>query len=57
MTRQLAIENVGKRLKPPVSYIRLRGRWLVAAGFHPGKRVEVKKVAGGILQLTALPEG
>lgn len=54
MQRSLKIEETGdffaKRIKP---LIRLRGKWLQAAGFVPGKRVDVILQNPGRLVLQA----
>ena len=54
-SRELAIEATGdswaKRIKPR---IRLTGQWLERAGFPPGKRVEVRLIRPGMLELECL---
>ena len=50
--RTLKIEEHGDRWKAPVKpKIRLIGRWLELAGFKPGKRVQVKCVSEGVIEL------
>src|ERR1041384_7745256 len=50
--RTLKIEDLGDRWKRKAfSGIRLKGHWLVRAGFRPGERVAVIMDAPGIMQL------
>ena len=50
--RNLKIEDMGDAfLKHTIPAIRLKGKWLAAAGFPPGSRVEVKVLANGLIQL------
>jgi hypothetical protein len=53
MHRHLAIERVVTPAKTIASYIRLRGRWLREHGFEPGRRVAVRLVGTGVLELRA----
>jgi len=55
--RQLAIEKVSARTQKPSSYIRLRGQWLCALGFPPGKRVYVVPLRFGVIALRVLKNG
>jgi|ERR1039457_5427416 hypothetical protein len=55
--RTLKIEDLGDPWRgKPFSGIRLKGRWLVNAGFHPGQRVTVIISAPGSMQLRIVPE-
>ena len=50
--RTLQIEAEGDRWKGLIKpKIRLMGRWLEAAGFPPGHRVQVTCVAPGVIEL------
>ena len=52
--RSLAIEARGTGYREERQPgIRLKGRWLRAAGFIPGRRVTVQFLADGVIQLTA----
>lgn len=33
------------------SHLRFRGKWLAAAGFHPGMTVEVTTISPGVMEL------
>jgi hypothetical protein len=53
-TRSLAIEARGNGFREqPEPGIRLKGKWLQAAGFQPGQRCTVRLVADGVIELTA----
>lgn len=53
-TRSIAIEARGTAFRAESQPgIRLKGRWLKAAGFIPGQRVTVQYLGNGVLQLTA----
>src|ERR1039458_5677121 len=55
--RTLKIEDLGDPWRGKrFSGIRLKGRWLVRAGFHPGQRVTVIVSAPGSMQLRIVPE-
>jgi hypothetical protein len=55
--RTLKIESLGDPWRGNVfAGIRLRGRWLVKAGFNPGQRVSVLVTSPGSLQLRVVPE-
>ena len=55
--RTLKIENLGDPWRGKVfAGIRLRGRWLLNAGFQPGQRVSVLVTSPGSLQLRVVPE-
>jgi hypothetical protein len=55
--RTLKIENLGDPWRGKVfAGIRLRGRWLVRAGFQPGQRVSVTVSSPGSMQLRVMPE-
>jgi hypothetical protein len=51
--RQLAIEGGLTKAKNPIAYIRLRGVWLMKAGFKPKSRVRVILLSQGIIALKA----
>lgn len=54
MTRSLAIEESGTNYRRErASLIRLRGRWLRAAGFTPGQRVSVQVEQGRLVIVPA----
>ncbi len=53
MQRSLAIEEALTNAETPIAYIRLRGLWLRQIGFEPGRRVEVRMIALGVLELRA----
>jgi len=57
MRREVAIEKVLTRAKTPVSYIRLRGRWLRDLGFVPGARATIRATGFGTLELQVLVTG
>lgn len=52
-TRKLTVEehDRGHRSGPRGSLIRLKGRWLQAAGFAPGSRVELTAVSPGVIEI------
>jgi hypothetical protein len=52
--RQLAIEEAFTKAKTPIAYIRLRGNWLVKAGFNPRSRARVVIVSPGMIALKAI---
>jgi hypothetical protein len=55
--RTLKIEPLGDPWRGKVfAGIRLRGRWLLNAGFRPGQRVSVWVTSPGSLQLRVVPE-
>jgi len=50
--RTLKIEETGDFFRGKVNpKIRLMGKWLQAAGFHPGQQVKVMLVQPGVLEL------
>lgn len=54
MTRSIKIETDGDYFKRKVfPKIRLRGKWLAAAGFPPESRVTISALAPGVLMLNA----
>ncbi len=55
--RTLKIENLGDTWRGNLfAGIRLKGRWLASAGFHPGGRVAVIVVSPGVMQLRVVRE-
>ena len=51
-TRRIKIEERGDFfLKKTIPVVRLKGRWLLAAGFPAGRHVELTVIAPGILEL------
>jgi len=52
-THHVTVSDMGceHRLTHRPSYIRLRGRWLRAAGFEPGQRVRVRVTGPGSLSV------
>jgi len=54
LIRTLKIEAEGDFWKGlTIPKIRLMGRWLERAGFNPGQRVQVTRVAPGVIELRA----
>lgn len=52
MTRSISIENAGDFFRRKTfPKIRLEGRWLLAAGFPPGRKVSVVSSSPGVLEL------
>jgi hypothetical protein len=53
MTRSLAIEELGTsfEVEKRVPLVRLKGRWLKAAGFLAGRRVSVRCLSPGVMEL------
>jgi hypothetical protein len=48
--RKLKIENIENRWRrKPVAYLRLKGKWLLNAGFAPGAKVAVIVQTAGVL--------
>ena len=55
--RTLKVEDLGDPWRSRrFSGIRLKGNWLVNAGFQPGERVAVTVVSPGSMQLRIVPE-
>jgi cell division inhibitor SulA len=54
-TRTLKIEESGdyaaKKITPTV---RLKGKWLQAAGFPPGKHLELTVISPGVIELRVI---
>jgi hypothetical protein len=52
MPRTLTIEEIGDFFrKKTIPCIRLRGKWLQAAGFHPNQSVQVTTISPGVIEL------
>jgi hypothetical protein len=57
MSRTLKIEDLGDRWHRRVSSgIRLKGRWLISAGFPAGHRVTVAILSPGAMELRLVAE-
>lgn len=57
MSRCIKIEEMGDYArKKTVPSIRLKGKWLQAAGFPPGQHLQLKVVALGCLELRVITE-
>jgi hypothetical protein len=57
MSRTLKIEDLGDRWHHRISSgIRLKGRWLVSAGFPAGQRVTVAILSPGAMELRVVSE-
>jgi hypothetical protein len=53
-TRSLKIESTGDYFRKRISpIIRLKGKWLAAAGFPPGGRIQLTHLANGVIQISA----
>ena len=56
-TRALKIEERGDFFSgKTVPMVRLRGKWLQAAGFRPGQRLTVKMVSPGVIEMRVCGE-
>ena len=52
MSRRLKIEERGDYFKKQtIPTVRLKGKWLQAAGFPPGKHLTLTVIAAGVIEL------